>query len=350
MASTEIMKDGDHDHQNNKDDVPAATPSPGGNEICGDADVTRDKFSCVSSSHGSISVCGRRREMEDAITVIPGLLPSSNRNPPCDHDLDINEDDKDEESKYDFFAVYDGHGGSGVANLCSEQLHKVLVNEIQGSSNLVEIHWENVMVSCFLKMDEQVVSGKEVEDENIKSTGSTAVVSLISKDKIIVANCGDSRAVLSRAGSPIPLSQDHKPDATAERERIEAAGGTVVNWNGSRVLGVLATSRSIGDRYLKPYVISVPEVTVTSRTESDEFVILASDGLWDVMSNKMACNIARRCLQGRVAKGSSSRVSSSPSYHTGNAARAAAFLTEVSMAKGSKDNISVVIVELKKLI
>ncbi|KAI3856621.1 hypothetical protein MKW92_013433 [Papaver armeniacum] len=317
MISKKIIED-DHDHHSKKDDVPAV-PKVG-----------------ILASHGSMSVCGRRREMEDAVTVIPGLLPSSTRNSTRDHD-------------FDFFAVFDGHGGSAVANLCSEQLHKILVNEIQGSPNLDKIDWENVMVSCFLKMDEKVVSGKEVEDENIKSIGSTAVVALISKDKIIVANCGDSRVVLSRAGSPIPLSQDHKPDMKDERKRIEAAGGTVIDWDGSRVLGVLATSRSIGDRYLKPYVTSIPEVTITSRTESDEFVILASDGLWDMMSNKMACNIARRCLECRVARGSSSRGSSSPSDHDSNAALAAALLTKVSMAKGSKDNISVVIVELKKL-
>ncbi|MCL7040331.1 hypothetical protein MKW94_010753 [Papaver nudicaule] len=200
------------------------------------------------------------------------------------------------------------------------------------------------MVSCFLKMDGEI-SGKEVGNEGIKSIGSTAVVALISKDKIIVANCGDCRAVLSRDGSPIPLSQDHKPDGADERERIEAAGGTVINWNGFRVLGVLATSRSIGDGYLKPYVTSVPEVTVTSRTKSDEFVILASDGLWDVLSNKMACKIARRCLEGGVPR----RPSSSPLDHTSNAAHAAAVLVEIAITRGSKDNISVVIVELKKL-
>ncbi|KAI3968114.1 hypothetical protein MKW92_044144 [Papaver armeniacum] len=305
MISNKIIED-DHDHHIKKDDVPAV-PKVG-----------------ILASHGSMYVCGRRREMEDAVTVIPGLLPSSTTR---DHD-------------FDFFAVFDGHGGSAVANLCSEQLHKILVNEIQGSPNLDKIDWENVMVSCFLKMDEKVVSGKEVEHESIKSIGSTAVVALISKDEIIVANCGDSRVVLSRAGSPITLSQDHKM-----RKRIEAAGGTVIDWDGSRVLGVLATSRSIdvsyasaaantnfdfsfrpGDRYLKPYVTFIPEVTITSRTESDEFVILASDGLWDMMSNK----IARRCLEGRVARGSSS-----PSDHASNAALAAAFLTEVSMAKGS---------------
>ncbi|KAI3845445.1 hypothetical protein MKX03_010178 [Papaver bracteatum] len=315
--------------------------SSGGNEICGggdDDDVNRDILQCVS--HGSVSVCGGRTEMEDAVTIVQNLLPSS----PSSHNVRPSDHDHGGEVKYDFFAVFDGHGGSIVANLCCERLHKILENETV-SSNLDEIEWENAMVSCFEKMDGEV-SEKEMENQGIKSTGSTAVVALISKDKIIVANCGDSRAVLSRARSPpIPLSQDHKPDRKDETERIEAAGGTVINWNGSRVLGVLATSRCIGDRYLKPFVTSVPEVTITSRNESDEFLILASDGLWDVMSNKMACQIARKCLEGKVA-----RLSSSLLDHTCNAAFAAVVLAEVAMARGSKDNISVVIVELKKLI
>ncbi|XP_026398232.1 protein phosphatase 2C 51-like [Papaver somniferum] len=354
----EIIED-DHDHSNKmggsslppigillEKDVPAAATtttvgilvSSGGNELCGggcDDDISRDILQCVS--HGSVSVCGGRPEMEDAVTIVQNLLPSSNNVRPRNHD-------HGGEVKYDFFGVYDGHGGSVVANLCCERLHKILVTETV-SSNLDGIEWENVMVSCFEKMDREV-SEKEVEIKSIKSQGSTAVVSLISKDKIIVANCGDSRAVLSRAGSPpIPLSQDHKPDRKDEMERIEAAGGTVINWNGFRVLGVLATSRCIGDRYLKPFVTSVPEVTITSRNESDEFLIFASDGLWDVMSNKMACQIARKCLEGKVA-----RISSSLLDHTCNAAFAAAVLAEVAMARGSKDNISVVIVELKKLI
>ncbi|KAI3869038.1 hypothetical protein MKW92_005801 [Papaver armeniacum] len=345
MDSSKIIVD-DHDHSNKtggsslpppigilfEKDVPTETAttttstvgilvSSGGNEICGGGGdvVSRDILQCVSVSHGSVSVCGGRPEMEDAVTVVQNLLPSSNN--------------VRREVSYDFFAVYDGHGGSVVANLCCERLHKILVNETV-SSNLDEIEWEDTMV--------------KVENQRIKSTGSTAVVSLISKDKIIVANCGDARAVLSRAGSPpIPLSQDHKfkPDRKDETERIEAAGGTVIDWNGFRVLGVLATSRCIGDRYLKPFATSVPEVTITSRNESDEFLILASDGLWDVMSNKMACQIARKCLEGKVA-----RISSSLLDHTCNAAYAAAVLAEVAIARGSKDNISVVIVELKKLI
>ncbi|KAI3907054.1 hypothetical protein MKX01_027955 [Papaver californicum] len=318
------------------------------NTIRGD-DLVRDSLRC--NSHGSVSVCGRRREMEDTVTLIPGLISSLNINRRNNRDYGINVDDGVEEMKYDFYAVYDGHGGSGVANVCRDKLHRILVNEIESCDcdHDDEIDWENVMVSCFLKMDDEI-SGKGVESEEMKSIGSTAVVALISNDQIIVANCGDSRAVLSRAGTAIPLSQDHRPDRTDEMERVEAAGGRVINWNGYRVLGVLATSRSIGDHYLKPYVISVPEVTITSRTGSDEFVILASDGLWDVMSNGMACNIVRRCLEGRIArKFGSSPSTSSSSDHTSNAALAAAVLAELAMAKGSKDNISVVVIELKKL-
>ncbi|KAI3935152.1 hypothetical protein MKX01_031419 [Papaver californicum] len=335
-----------------KNDVPTK-PTVGilvstGKSISGD-DIGRD--SLRGNSHGSVSVCGRRREMEDTVTIIPGLISSLDLNRRGIRDYRFNVDDGVEDMKYDFSAVYDGHGGAGVANICRDQLHRILVNEIESCDcdHYDEIDWENVMVSCFLKMDDEI-SGKGVENEEMKSIGSTAVVALISSDQIIVANCGDSRAVLSRAGTAIPLSQDHRPDRIDEMERVEAAGGRVINWNGYRVLGVLATSRSIGDHYLKPYVISVPEVTITSRTGSDEFVILASDGLWDVMSNDMACNIVRRCLEGRIArKFGSSPSTSSSSDHTSNAALAAAVLAELAMAKGSKDNISVVVIELKKL-
>ncbi|XP_020252561.1 protein phosphatase 1B-like [Asparagus officinalis] len=119
---------------------------------------------------------------------------------------------------------------------------------------------------------------------------------------------------------------------------------SVINWGWLfGVLGVLATSRSIGDYYLKPYVTSEPEVAVTNRTEDDEFLILASDGLWDVISNEVACKITRRCLSGRAAKIFPQAIGGS------SAAEAAAFLAELAMSRGSRDNISVVVVELKRV-
>lgn len=103
-----------------------------------------------------------------------------------------------------------------------------------------------------------------------------------------------------------------------------------------------------GDRYLKPYVIAEPEVTCTQRSEEDECLILASDGLWDVLSNELVCDIARKCLAGRRCSdllnvhvsGMEEDVDESP------ASVAAAVLTKLALSRGSSDNISVVVVDL----
>lgn len=108
----------------------------------------------------------------------------------------------------------------------------------------------------------------------------------------------------------------------------------------SLILAIFSTGA--GDFYLKPFVTSEPEVTVTDRTEKDEFLILASDGLWDVVSNEVACRITRQCLSGRAAR-------MFPEAVTGrSAAEAAAVLAELAISRGSKDNVSVVVVDLKR--
>lgn len=279
--------------------------------------------SFTSLNHGLISVIGRRRVMEDAVTVAPAIIAG---------DL-----------KFDFFAVYDGHGGSRVSRACSKRLHHLVASEVEGvqPSGGGTVDWKKVMLECFAKMDEEVNLREDVGAE--KTVGSTAVVVLVGKEEVVVANCGDSRVVLCRAGATVPLSSDHKPDRPDEQERVEAAGGRVIEWNGSRVLGVLATSRSIGDNYLKPYVTSEPEVIVRERSELDEFLIIASDGLWDVISNEFACEVARRCLRRQIKRKVLEEVNGS------RAAEAATLLTELAIARGSKDNISIIVVELKKL-
>ncbi|KAI3783576.1 hypothetical protein L1987_42660 [Smallanthus sonchifolius] len=268
-------------------------------------------------------VIGRRREMEDAVSVELGF---------------VNEDSR----KFDFYGVYDGHGGSRVADACRERLHKVLGAEMEmeiGNGNTAEMDWERLMVESFAKMDEEVN-----ETDLVGSMGSTAVVAVVRDDEIVVANCGDSRAVLSRCGAAVPLSNDHKPDRPDELERIERSGGRVVNWNGQRVMGVLATSRSLGDRQLNPYVIAKPEVIVKKREDGDEFMILASDGLWDVISNDMACHVVRKCLDGRIICRRRSQQMNDTQYRMTNAAT---LLSGLTMARGSNDNISVIVVNLK---
>ncbi|XP_030470156.2 probable protein phosphatase 2C 8 [Syzygium oleosum] len=294
--------------------------------VLGGGEGEGDVRSLTSVSHGSMSVIGRRRSMEDAVTVAPGAAAGKL-------------------GSYDFFGVYDGHGGANVANACRDRLHKLLAKEMEGRDDICrdgfgESEWRKVMEASFGKMDEEV-GGKGV-DSSMRTEGSTAVVAVVGLEEVVVANCGDSRAVLSRSEVAVPLSRDHKPDRPDEKERVEAAGGRVIDWNGSRVLGVLATSRSIGDYYLKPYVIAEPEVTVSKRTELDNFLVIASDGLWDAISNEVACQVVRRCLDGQIK-------TRSPEELRGScAAEAAAVLAELAMARGSHDNISVIVVELNK--
>ncbi|KAL0312464.1 UNVERIFIED_CONTAM: putative protein phosphatase 2C 8 [Sesamum radiatum] len=221
-------------------------------------------------------------------------------------------------------------------------MHNCLEKHIEKASKVAEekdFDWEKVMEDCFSSMDVELDEREKSRDEAAaeeaeRMMGSTAMVVLVGKEEVVVANCGDSRAVLCQRGVAVPLSRDHKPqpDRADEKERIEAAGGKILNWNGWRVQGVLATSRSLGDRYLKPYVSCKPEVTVVRRSESDEFLIIATDGLFDVVSNETACEVVKKCLSGQIRRGAS---------------EAAATLAELAIAKGSRDNISVIVVQLK---
>lgn len=181
--------------------------------------------------------------------------------------------------------------------------------------------------------------------------GSTAVVAILSPEHIIVANCGDSRAVLSRGGRAIPLSVDHKPDRSDELARIEAAGGRVIFLNGARVEGILAMSRAIGDKYLKPVVIAEPEITFTKREPEDECLILASDGLWDVLSSDLACQVARECLREKnppAKAGPQIEEEGAGALYPSRSMLAAALLTRLALGRRSADNISVIVVDLKR--
>jgi protein phosphatase 2C len=194
--------------------------------------------------------------------------------------------------------------------------------------------FEHAFTEAFSKVDEEF--GKKQDQAQV---GTTAVVALVGDRQLYIGNCGDSRAVLCRSGMAIPLTEDHKAARDDETARVEAAGGEVMWWNGERVMGVLAVSRSIGDHYLRPFVIAQPEVTILSRSAEDELLLLASDGLWDVLSNQEAVSLAQRCLRRAQQRGASRQT----------AARvAASVLTRAAIDQGSSDNVTVVVVDLSR--
>ncbi|CAN6981397.1 hypothetical protein BRARA_I05360 [Brassica rapa] len=309
--------------------------------------------------YGVASVCGRRRDMEDMVAIHPSF---------------VRKQTEFSRARWHYFGVYDGHGCSHVASRCKERLHELVQEEALSDKNE---EWKKMMERSFTRMDKEAVRWEEtvmsanckceLQTPNCDAVGSTAVVSVITPEKIIVANCGDSRAVLCRNGKPVPLSKDHKPDRPDELDRIQEAGGRVIYWDGPRVLGVLATSRAIGDNYLKPYVSSEPEVTVTDRTEEDEFMILASDGLWDVVTNEAACATVQMYLNKKGGRGEGRRreategeerkdeevVGSRKNGKRGEitdraCTEASVLLTKLALAKHSSDNVSVVVIDLSR--
>ncbi|KAI5054971.1 hypothetical protein GOP47_0030116 [Adiantum capillus-veneris] len=314
---------------------------------------------CVTS-YCVVSICGRCRNMEDAAIAVPSFLsiPSSisgHRHGETFH----------------FFGVYDGHGGPQAAQFCKQRMHGVLADEMSAAGDDLFEKWESCFQSCFTKLDAELCGlcshGSECPHKGGASNtntcreplipgsvGTTAVVAVVGTDHIVVGNCGDSRAVLSRGSQILPLSEDHKANRPDEVARIEAAGGEVFIGQGHRVCGVLAMSRALGDGHLKSFVSGQPEVTITARSDEDECLILASDGLWDKLSNKFVCGVARKALARWRKKHKVSECQLSFPHGCVDAEDSpsqvvASLLTKLALAKDSKDNISVIVVDLKRL-
>ncbi|EFN54425.1 hypothetical protein CHLNCDRAFT_36133 [Chlorella variabilis] len=170
------------------------------------------------------------------------------------------------------------------------------------------------------------------------TSGCTATTLLVRKDLVVVANVGDSRAVLCRGGRAVDLSTEHRvwgktPGVMAEIERIESVGGWV---DDGRVCGVLAVSRGCPPNQCRHFtgnpVTAQPDVTELALHDSDEFVVVASDGLWDVMDSQEVVKLARRDLQRGLEP-----------------QEVASKLTTLAVKRGSQDNIGVVLIDLGKV-
>lgn len=278
--------------------------------------------------YGLSSMQGWRIEMEDAHSAVLGL--------------------PDVSDNISWFAVFDGHAGSRVSAHCSGHLLDCILSQDSFKESLKKEHVlseEELMdkvksgiLSGFLSLDEKLRKIPEVANGEDKS-GTTAVCALITEKYVLFSNCGDSRGVLSVKGdgggsNPALATQDHKPSNTIERERIQNAGGNVMI---QRVNGSLAVSRALGDFEYKnvdgkgpteQLVSPEPEFYVKTRdADNDEFLVLACDGVWDVMTNEDICSfIADRM---RV---------------TDDLETIANEVIDTCLHKGSRDNMSIIII------
>ncbi|GMH27661.1 hypothetical protein Nepgr_029504 [Nepenthes gracilis] len=225
-----------------------------------------DDFVCFGDlGVGVSSVKGKKRFMEDVHKIVPSLHGNLEKG---------------------FMGVYDGHGGRKAAEFVAENLH----------NNIMQM-FENRTGS--MSKDEAIKAGYLKTDQDFLKlgvgSGACCVTALIEGNEIFISNLGDCRAVLCRGGVAEALTTDHRAERDDERKRIEDKGGYVEIHRGAwRVHGILSVSRSIGDAHLKDWVIAEPDTTILNLTPDMEFLILASDGLWEEVGNQEAAEIVQK--------------------------------------------------------
>lgn len=265
------------------------------------------------------------------------------------------------------FGVYDGHGGDLVAHHVARNFEAHLMKTAGGSlGDPLAADFcaktQKIFEKALMSIDEEMRELPEVQTGQDQS-GSTSVMTLVTPKHIICANTGDSRAVLSRDAQAVALSHDHKPFNPGEKERIENSGSTV---KFNRVNGDLAVSRALGDFVYKrcetvpaeqQAVTAFPEIITEDRVPKDEFIVLACDGIWDVMSSQEVVDKVRDMLlhgrpkeppegQGEVAEGEASDPTPPAPQRPWDLAAVCEHLIDHCLRLGSRDNMSVIIVTL----
>ncbi|KAK2983317.1 hypothetical protein RJ640_016055 [Escallonia rubra] len=196
------------------------------------------------------------------------------------------------QSNKGFFGVYDGHGGSKAAEFVAENLHKNMFQKLE--NRLENIAKQEAIREAYMKTDEEFLKLGV-------SSGACCVTALVEGKELFISNVGDCRAVICRGGWAEALTKDHRAAEVDERTRIEKNGGYVELHRGAwRVHGVLSVSRSIGDAHLKDWVLAEPDTRILALTPDMEYLVLASDGLWEEVGNQEAIDIVKRsCLAGK---------------------------------------------------
>ncbi|KAK7342373.1 hypothetical protein VNO80_25323 [Phaseolus coccineus] len=230
----------------------------------------------------------------------------------------VSEFKQEKDRELGLFAIFDGHLGHDVASYLQNHLfHNILKQHDFWTET------ESAVKRAYLETDENILEKALV----LGRGGSTAVTAiLIDGQKLVVGNVGDSRAVICENGKARQLSVDHEP--SKEKKSIERRGGFVSNIPGDvpRVDGQLAVARAFGDRSLKMHLSSEPDVFVEEVLHHTEFLILASDGIWKVMSNQEAVDSIRQIKDAQAA---------------------AKHLIEEAVSKKSKDDISCIVVRFQ---
>lgn len=249
-----------------------------------------------------------------------------------------------------FFGVYDGHSGSEAAKYLSQHLLENILQQDGGQ----DVFSEGSLTKSFLKTDELLTEVCIKEGFFPGSTCCTIFLNKVNQGaqlEVVCANVGDSRCVLCNQGQTEPMSYDHKPTNEGEKRRIFAAGGFV---EFGRVNGTLAVSRAFGDITYKDNqklpqaeqaVSAQPEIKKVvmnvddlKKSQEPSFIIIACDGVWDVMKNEEAVQWVKGKLADHKAAGKTQ-----PDLGL----ICQELLDHCVLTLDSKDNVSVIIILLQ---
>ncbi|VAH76882.1 probable protein phosphatase 2C 5 isoform X2 [Triticum dicoccoides] len=288
---------------------------------------------------GSAKLQGAREEMEDEVVLRPDSLLHG----------------------FSFAAVLDGHAGFSTVQFLRDELFKECAAALDGGAVLNTKNLEAITDSirrAFATMDANLSTWLQQMDKEDDS-GATATALFLRNDVLVVSHIGDSCLVISRGGRPQSLTNFHRPygnnkTSLEEVKRIRAAGGWIRD---GRVCGDISVSRAFGDirfktrknemlvkgvnegRWTEKFVsrikfkgdliISSPDVSLVELGPDVEFVLVATDGLWDYIKSTEAVAFVRDQL-----------------CQHGDVQRACEALGEKALDRRSQDNISIVIADL----
>jgi [calcium/calmodulin-dependent protein kinase] kinase len=271
---------------------------------------------------------GTRNSQEDRCILLPDVtvmraLQGHNFQPGVFAQLNL----------FSLAGIFDGHNGWRCSQYLSQNLapRLVLHDGFCTDSKDKQKGLEAALIDVFHTLDEEVCEFLQKEDDH---SGSTAVVAVYDGRRHIltVASTGDSMCVLSRGGRAVKHNRMHRFNEEDECKRVKASGGSIVN---NRLNGLLAVSRSFGDIPFKEKgisrskmaLIATPEVISEVITPMTEFAIIATDGLWDIISPQEAVNFIRKNLLKKQ-----------------DLQEAARSLCKEAISKGSVDNVTVLVV------
>ena len=248
------------------------------------------------------------------------------------HTIILNSEGKDPtRQSIDIFGIYDGHGGSHVASILANIVPKIFLDK----RVVYPLHKSYVTKVC--NHIQQIL--QEDFANKSKECGSTCLLIIKFKhnndDMLNIINVGDSRAILCSGKTVANLTVDHKPLNPEEKQRITNSGGNVVFDGLEWRVSSLSLSRAFGDTSSK-FTPPIPDLFSRKISPNDRFIIMACDGLWDVVDNQTAANLVMHYCYDSTGQ-----------RRVNDKLNIAAKLADYALLQGSSDNVTVIVIFLR---